>query len=65
MSDPDEWQKSEAQRRSGPEPEGQAPRRSMQQGEQADGRLTQREVERIEEDVREEVEAAGPAISDS
>ncbi|HET9492850.1 MAG TPA: hypothetical protein VFR15_01320 [Chloroflexia bacterium] len=64
MSDTDEWQKSERQRRAGPAHDRPAPHRPGDAREH-DRHLTPEEVERIEEQVREEVAAASPAISDS
>ena len=60
MSDTDEWQKSEAHRRDGP-----ADGTSHEHGHEDPPQLTERQVERIEDDVREEVAATDPAISDS
>jgi hypothetical protein len=64
MSDRDEWQKSEAQRRGGPAGDHPYPRQPVPEPER--GRhLTEGQIERIEEEVRDEVAATDPAISDS
>ena len=63
MSDPNEWQKSGDHRRAGPAAGEPAPRRSEDDREHHP-HLTQGQVERIEEEVREDV-ARSPAISDS
>jgi hypothetical protein len=64
MNDADEWQKSESHRRSGPESDIPRPDH-VEHGNEHRHHLTSKEVERIEEDVREEVAAVDPAISDS
>ena len=64
MNDTDEWQKSEDRRRggtssgsTGPQPPGH--------DQEHEHHLTQEQVERIEVDVREDVAATDPAITDS
>jgi hypothetical protein len=64
MSDADEWQKSETRRRGGPAQDRTQPRPPERDAGQ-DGHLTTKQVERIEDEVREEVAATDPAISDS
>jgi hypothetical protein len=63
MNDPDEWQTSEAQRRAGPGADGPEPHRPEPNRDYTP-HLTQKDTERIEGDVREEV-AAHSDISDS
>jgi hypothetical protein len=64
VSDPDEWQKSEAQRRSGPEKRNAQSPDHERDGEH-DSHLIVEHAERIEENVREVVAATHPAVSDS
>ena len=63
MNDPDEWQKSEAHRRAGPAADRPEPHRPDPDRDHTP-HLRQKDVERIEGDVRDEV-AAQSDISDS
>ena len=63
-SDAGEWQKSEIRRRGGPAQARIQPRPPEHDAGHED-HLTTEQVERIEADVREEVAATDPAVTDS